>query len=330
MDINNSANPLLEINTSFSAYLDARTRTSTEHMVDGRMDYAFDGDFSGRAKVNTVSGWSKLYKTITAADIPNEFKKVFRSADTATSMLYANAYNAASVCSERLQVSVPAVMVKTARDVPEIYSLSGEGFDPCIVLTSDIADMCSMQELYYLIGCELGRMQNNHTAYNFAFTYPGISVNNRYSEETAHEGRAAGETRQISYALNSWLRSADLTADRAGIICLDDPADFPEIYAGIRKKALPDSFGNTDTNIDLDSVREKYDIVHKTPIRSLKLDPDTTQDERRIMAGMEFTACEILYSWRPDLDAGGIHLTNKQTLEIRCEILAGAEESPNV
>lgn len=329
MDINSSANPLLEINTSFSAYLDARTRTSTEHMVDGRMDYAFDGDFSGRAKINTVSGWSKLYKIITTADIPNEFKKVFRSADTATSMLYANAYNAANVCSERLQARVPAVMVKTARDIPEIYSLSGDGFDPCIVLTSDIAEMCSMQELYYLIGCEIGRMQNNHSAYDFAFTYPGISVNNRYAAETP-EPKAAGETRQLSYALNSWLRSADLTADRAGIICLDDPTIFPEIYASIRKKALPDSFGNTDTNIDLDRVREMYDIVHKTPVRSLKLDPDTTQDERRIMAGMEFTACEILYSWRSDLDAGGIHLTNKQTLEIRCEILAGAEESPNV
>ncbi len=329
MDINSSANPLLEINTSFSAYLDARTRTSTEHMVDGRMDYAFDGDFSGRAKINTVSGWSKLYKMITAADIPNEFKKVFRSADTATSMLFANAYNAANVCSERLQARVPTVMVKTARDIPEIYSLTGEGFDPCIVLTSDIAEMCSMQELYYLFGCEIGRMQNNHSAYDFAFTYPGISVNNRYAAETP-EPKAAGETRQLSYALNSWLRSADLTADRAGIICLDDPAAFPEIYASIRKKALPDSFGNTDTNIDLDRVREMYDIVHKTPVRSLKLDPDTTQDERRIMAGMEFIACEILYSWRPDLDAGGIHLTNKQTLEIRCEILAGAEESPNV
>lgn len=318
-NINN--NPLLEINTSFSDYLDARTRNSTEHIVDGKMDYAFDGDFALRNKVNTISGWSRLYKTIVSSDMPGEFKKLFRSADTATSMIHAKVYSAAIKCSERLQVSLPVVIVKSVRDIPEIYSLSGESFNKCIVLTSDIEDICTDQELYYLIGCEIGRIQNNHSAFKFAFTYPGISADSSQPD-------TGGNMRQLSYALGSWLKASDITADRAGIICLDNPEDFPEIYVSVRNKTIPDSSGKICTDIDLPAVLEQYDTVHKTPARSIKLGPEVTWDEKRIMAGLEFINCEILYSWRSDLSAGtGAHLTNKQGLEIRCDMLADYDEA---
>lgn len=325
---NTNNNPLLEINTSFSDYLEARTRNSTEHIVDGRMDYAFDGDFALRAKINTISGWSRLYKTIVAADMPGEFKKLFRSADTATSMVHAKAYSAAIKCSERLQVSLPVVIVKSVREMPEIYSLSGESFNKCIVLTSDIEDICTEQELYYLIGCEIGRIQNNHSAFKFAFTYPGINAG-----DSADTAPADGNSnmRQINYALNSWLKASDITADRAGIICLDKPESFPEIYVSVRNKAIPDSAGKTCTDIDLPAVLEQFDEVHKTPARALKLDPEMPWDERRIMAGLEFIGCEILYSWRQDLHSdAGTHLTNKQGLEIRCDLLAGSDEQANI
>lgn len=155
-DINNQDyNPLLEINTSFESYLKARTRTYTDHVVGGRMDYAFDGDFAMRSKLNTMNGWNKLYKSITLTEIPNHYKKLFRTADIATSMLFANAYNAANKCSERMHLVPPQVMVKKAKGVPEIYSFSCDGVETSIVISSDIAEMCTEKELCYLIGCEL-------------------------------------------------------------------------------------------------------------------------------------------------------------------------------
>ncbi|MFR0737334.1 MAG: hypothetical protein ACLSHR_10615 [Oscillospiraceae bacterium] len=54
---------------------------------------------------------------------------------------------------------------------------------------------------------------------------------------------------------------------------------------------------------------------------------ECSHDERRIIAGMEFIGCEILYIWRPDLSAPMTHVGNKQSLEIRCDIIADAGSS---
>lgn len=316
MTNNQEYNPLLEIDTSFRSYLDARTRTYTEHIVGGRMDYAFGGDFGMRSKINTMAGWNKLYKTLTVSEIPNHFKKLFKSADIATSMLHANAYNAASKCSARLKVSPPSIMVKKAKEVPEIYSIAGDGIETSIVISSDIAEMCTLRELCYLFGCELGRIQNKHTAYNYAM---------RYIENNTGKTELSPDVRLISYAMKSWLLSADITADRAGIICLDDPSEFPETYISIRKKCIRDSFGNIDSSLNISDLMEKYQTMRTASVRSLNISSNTSADERRIICGMEFTGCEILYNWRSDLKAPDAELMNKQSLEIRCDIISGAD-----
>ena len=54
-------NPLLDIDTSFTNYLAARTRKSKDHIVGGRMDYGFDADFSVRQKFITYSGLPRKF-----------------------------------------------------------------------------------------------------------------------------------------------------------------------------------------------------------------------------------------------------------------------------
>lgn len=317
-------NPLLDINTSFSDYLNAHTRSYQDHVVGGTLDYAFDADFAMRQKISGFSGWSRLYKGIVSNDMPNKVKRYFQSSDSAGSMQYAKAYEAAKKCSERLQISIPVILVRKSGDIPEIMSLAGEGVEPCIVMTADIADGCTSDELCYLIGCECGRLQNRHTAFNYAFTYPGIS---RGAVENAGDENVKSNVRELNYSLNRWLILGDVTADRAGIICLDNPSDFPDVYGGIRRKGIPDSFGNTNIGFDTDAVRKLYEELHVTPVRDLSLGDDITADERRVVAGMEFIACEVLYIWRPDIAKHDGHVGNKQSLEIRCDIIAGADGS---
>lgn len=314
----NSTNPLMDINTSFCDYLVARTRSFQEHVIGGTLDYAFDADFAARQKIGSLSGWSRLYKTIVSTDIPDRFKRYFQSSDTAGSMSFAKAYEAAKKCSERLQISIPTILVRTGKGVPEIMSMAGEGIDPCIIMTKDIAEECSNDELYYLIGCECGRIQNRHSAFNYAFTYPGISR----GETVSDSSDIKSNVREISYNLNNWTILGDITADRAGIICLDNPSDFPRIYGGLRQKGFPDSNGTVNKEIDLPAILKHFEATHITPVRDLKIADDCSSDERRIIAGMEFIGCEILYIWRPDLSRPDTHIGNKQALEIRCDIIA--------
>ncbi|MBQ5331303.1 MAG: hypothetical protein J6F31_08650 [Oscillospiraceae bacterium] len=320
-----SNNPLLSINTSFADYLEQRTRSYQEHVVGGTLDYAFDADFALRQKLNGVSGWSRLYKAINSTDIPTRFKKYFSTSDTASSMLFAKAYDCAKKCSDRLQISLPSVLVHKAGEVPEIFSLTGDGIEPTIVLTADIAEEFNQDELCYLIGCECGRLQNRHCTFNYAFTYPGISKGNIEQSTEDPEGKTG--LREMNYLLNKWIAAGDVTADRAGIICLDDPLSFPKVFASVRQKGVPDSFGVQHPYFNIEEVLAEYDAIHVTPVRSLKLGENTTPDERRIFAGMEFTGCEILYVWRSDLDRPTTHVSNKQSLEIRCEIIAQTEDA---
>lgn len=325
--VTNYYNPLMEINTSFEDYLIARTRSFQDHIVGGALDYAFDADFAMRQKIGSFSGWSRLYKTITGTDIPSKFKRYFQSSDSASSMKFAKAYDAAKKCSERLQISIPVVLVRKAGEVPEISSMSGDGIEPCIVMTADIAENFSNDELCFLIGCECGRLQNRHCAFNYAFTYPGISRGDTADNSTES---TKNNIRELNYSLNKWIIFGDITADRAGIICLDAPSDFAEVFASVRRKGIPDSMGNTGAEIDLEEVTTHYEALHVTPVRDLKISPHCSSDERRLIAGMEFIGCEILYIWRPDIEKPQSHIGSKQSLEIRCDIIADTDGSYGV
>ncbi len=318
-----SQNPLLEINTSFSDYLNSHTSSYQSHVVGGKLDYAYDTDFAMRQKISSCNGWSKLYKGIVSTDMPNKVKRFFQSSDSATSVQYSKAYDAAKTCSERLQIGIPVILVRKSTGTPEIMALCGDGVENCIVMTEDIAEGCTHDELCYLIGCECGRLQNKHAAFNYAFTYPGISRGEKSADNVPIDSKSG--TREINYALNSWILFGDITADRAGIICLDKPSDFSSVFAGIRKKGIPDSYNKVHMDFDEAEVKKLYETFHITPVRDLAIDDAITADKRRYIAGMEFTACEVVYLWRPDISSKDSHVGNKQALEIRCDIITRAE-----
>lgn len=319
---NAGQNPLLDIDTSFNTYLAARTRTYKDHIVGGRIDYALDADFSLRQKFNTYSGWNKIYKNLVSTEIPNKFKRVFQTADEVGAMKYPEVYEAVKTCSERLQCRMPAVYVRNAAGKLEIYTISAENTDPTIVLTSGLCEACTPEELRFLIGCELGHIQNNHCIYYMAAPYFGVSMDTDIVNPVSDSG-----SKQLTSAMLNWIALSDVTADRAGIICCDKPSDFGKIISGIREKGINDIYSRTGCAFDKERVFKMYDTIHITPARSIALDDSWNRLERRIFAGMEFLNCEILYNWRTDIEKDDVHTVNKQALEIRCEIIIGAENA---
>ena len=287
LDMYAGQNPLLDIDTSFNAYLSARTRTFKDHMVGGRMDYAFDADFSLRQKFTTHSGWNKIYKNLVSTEIPNKFKRVFQTASQAGAMHFPEVFDAARVCAERLKIKMPNVFVKNSSKL-EIYTLSAEGTAPAIVLTSALCEACTKEELRFLIGCECGHIQNNHCIYYMAAPNFGV-------------------------------------ADRAGIICCNDPKNYASIMAGIRNKGISDVYSRLECGYDYDRVMKMFETLHFTPARNINLDDSWSRLEKRVFAGMEFLNCEVLFNWRDDIDKTDVHTVTKQALEVRCEIIVGAD-----
>ncbi|MBP1550154.1 MAG: M48 family metalloprotease, partial [Oscillospiraceae bacterium] len=180
-------NPLLDIDTSFAAYLNARTRSYKDHIVGGTMDYAFDADFSVKQKITTFSSWSKVHKNLVSKEIPNKLKRLFQSTDVAGSLKHSEIYDAVKVCAERLQISVPTAYVRNAPNKYEIYSVAADGTEPFIVVTTGLAEVCTKEELRFLVGCECGHIQNNHCIFNMAAPYFGVTNLEEFEDYTPSE-----------------------------------------------------------------------------------------------------------------------------------------------
>ncbi|WP_124100837.1 M48 family metalloprotease [Ruminococcus sp. Marseille-P6503] len=315
-----SVNPLMQIDTGFRSYLNAYTRSFQNHVVDGQLDYAFDSDFAVRQKITGLTGWSKLAKAVNSADISAEAKHLFMKCNQAGALKYPELYDIVKVCAERLELNLPIVFVREDIDKPLIYSVASDIIEPCIVMTQKLLELCTEEELQLLIGCEAGRIQNNHAVYNWAFTYLNY---NRNVYKPAERSYKQSVSNQIVCSLIEWVKYADITADRAGIICIDRPGRFLDIFCGLYKKGYIDFYGRSGKDLDFGKLSGLHGDNHTTAARSLKSDGSLSELERRLLASAEFLSCDSLFAWRRDIDKSDIHTISGQICDVRSSIILG-------
>jgi Zn-dependent protease with chaperone function len=114
-------------------------------------------------------------------------------------------------CALALQIPEPIVYVS-----PELFTMAartlGSADDATIVLAAPLIDHLSDDELTFVLGYECGHIQNGHTVYLTALYFLTDAANMvvRWGAQPA------------VLALNGWSRRADITCDRAGLICTRD------------------------------------------------------------------------------------------------------------
>jgi len=107
---------------------------------------------------------------------------------------------------------------------PEVYVVNDPKFNamtfgtdrPFIILHSSLVDAFSADELTYIIGHELGHIKSEHVLYLNAAWFLAQGA-------AAYLGRVILIPAQM--ALDAWMRKAELTADRAGLLCAQDLED---------------------------------------------------------------------------------------------------------
>jgi Zn-dependent protease with chaperone function len=91
--------------------------------------------------------------------------------------------------------------------------------NPFITLTTGLIDMMSDEELFFVIGHEVGHIKAGHVLYGtMARNIAAIIA--LMGEFTLGIGSLLG--RGLAYALFEWYRCAELTADRAAMLCVQD------------------------------------------------------------------------------------------------------------
>jgi len=235
-----------EISFDFQSYIQAR-RTADDALARTGAAYAYPGDQSVLRTMRritpvtlAVESTVRLFKNLLRNDMLGTMVRV-------SGQQFPKLQSIAMACASRLHIPAPTLYV--APDVGTLNAYTfGTNEDAFVVLNGVLVDHLSDEELHFVIGHECGHIQNNHVVYMTALHYLLTSANLFLRWLVA----------PATLALQSWSRRAEITADRAGLICSGhlDPALQALTRLALGSHRLADE-------LDLDAYLHQLDGAHQ-------------------------------------------------------------------
>lgn len=240
----------MDMNFDFNAFVERRKSGVAGARGEG---YAFEGDLKVLRAMRkmpalevAVAQTVKLTKSLLSTNLlgtavkvgPRQFPRVQRIVEE---------------CASTLGIPTPQVYI-----VPNIAQLNAYTFgtddSAAIVVHAAMFEHFTDDELKFVIGHECGHIQNNHVVY-----LTTLSLLQRIA--SAGLGLVLAPLMlPVTAALQSWSRAAEITCDRAGLLCCKNPqaatASFGKLAIGTR--AL---FGEMNMDAYLEQLGEGRDGV---------------------------------------------------------------------
>jgi len=199
-----------QIDLSFARYVAARKGEVAARSREGAA-YAYGGDVKVRSALDRIRPVTLAVEASVRLWQSMEKTRMLGTAVKVTGKQFPRLGKLAERCADTLRIPVPTLYVS-----PNIGSLNAHTFgtadDPYVVLNAALIDHLSEPELLDVIGHECGHIQNNHVVYMTTLHFLRHAANMflRWSVKPA------------VLALNGWARRAEITCDRAGLICTRD------------------------------------------------------------------------------------------------------------
>lgn len=193
-------------------------------------------------------------------------------------------------CASTLGISTPSVYV-----VPNIAQINamtyGTDDEAFIIVHAATVDLLDDAELRFVIGHECGHIQNNHVVYLTTLRVLQALVQ-------ASLGLLGPVILPATMALSAWSRSAEITCDRAGLLCCRDPDAATRAFAKLAVGSLK-LFTELDISVYLEQLRDVREGIG----RVAELQASHPFITRRIEALRLFSESE-LYRRDNGLDGG--------------------------
>lgn len=297
--------PLQNLDCNFSSWLQNRKSEVGKHKAGKyEWDYSYPMDLELRKTLENMHGFMAFAKYATSTIARQEIDKGHRSWLAVGPNQFPEVYDLGRDCAKRLGIGIPNIFIAND-DEFNAYTYASDDIDPIIVIHNLLLERYSLPELKCIIAHECGHIHNYHT--------PFTLMSRLLAEHAVNGGRMAGLA-QLPVALlslgadltlNMWSRAAEVTADRAALICCDDVEDAFQATGRLSYGAVRVEDRIT-SKLDIESLREQLRMTEASGskyMESLYNHPITT---KRVFAQMEFAQSETLYSWRPDLLKPGV------------------------
>lgn len=304
------ARPAQAIDFDFTRFVEAKKTGAWGRNESVRYAYAAD--------VAMLRSFSRLRPVeLAAAAVVNTSKEMMRSQLLGTMIKvgprqFPSIYKIARHCADALTVPTPTVYIKN-HPVPNAFTY-GTDEESFIVIHSGLVDHFEEKELQFVIGHETGHIQNKHVIYNTALMIltqgAGLFL--------------AWIVQPALVALQAWYRRAEITCDRAGLLCCQDVdaacRSFMKLATGSHK-LYPE--------MNLEAYLEQFDEGQKSVGRLSEAFSTHPYLPKRIHALRVF-AESSLYREVMGFGAGGLEMeeVDRQTSEI-IQIMKGRESGPS-
>lgn len=312
--------PIGSVNYRFEDYLKKKKSEYERHMVGNNItDYAYSGDLIHRKNLDSVPGLHSSFKKICSVIVSQRIQEANMSWLATGADQFPEIYAIGCECAKRLGIGVPNIYIDNT-DTFNAYTVAYDDVEPFIVVSNLMAERMSLGELKAVIGHECGHIHNYHGLYG--------TIEQVLLQTGLFAGAAVARgllytfqnllTIGIRVALSTWSRYAEVTADRASLICCDDVEDVYSmlkklLYGGVRVD------GKINDKFDWKSLKEQMEITMDNPNSLVELLHDHPLSIKRIFAAKEFTECDTFYSWRPDLKTAGQKMRSKEETDERCK-----------
>jgi Zn-dependent protease with chaperone function len=179
---------------------------------------------------------------------------------------YASIYHLFRECVRDLDVSPEPILFVSQSPMVNAYALGQE--KPCIVLNSGLLDLMSEAELRSILAHELGHVKCGHTTLTQMASWV-INLAAGLTEMTF--GLSTLVSTGMILAFYEWLRKAELSADRAALLVMDDVN--PVLHSMMRMSggsaryanevSLPEFIAQSDRyqNLDEDGLNQVYKFL---------------------------------------------------------------------
>lgn len=320
------ADPTREIEVDFGSWVTERERKLGRHLVGGVPDYAFSLDLKIRKQLEMVP-LLRRFAAILLSGRSALRRALYELEGVSVGPRQLPEVHAMGIeCAERLGIPVPQIYVLNTHSTNAFTLATGES-DPIIVLHSGLMHAMSPEEIRAIIGHECGHIHNQHGVYNVVWELLANDVAFplliRALNLLGPPGWAAvlllralaGGTWLV---LGRWHRCAEITCDRAGTICSDDPDAMARALGKLNLGAVGSVKG-----FDIDVFAEQMKIREKSKLAWIsELFATHPPPALRAKAAKLFLEADLLRRWRAETLPGALQLegTGRPCADIDAEI----------